>query len=96
MFFLGQIAEQPVLKSNNTDLNKTGSFYLDGPTSRLLISLYYLRVVDSIRVDSFKLMKPNNGVAVNVPTTDVSERDEFYTMAVESADGELLEPVINH
>ncbi|EFX81311.1 hypothetical protein DAPPUDRAFT_242475, partial [Daphnia pulex] len=37
-----KIFEQSIIQNSSSDVNKTGTFYLDSPASRLLVSLYYL------------------------------------------------------
>ncbi|XP_046463206.1 calcium-activated chloride channel regulator 4A-like [Daphnia pulex] len=83
-----KIFEQSVVHDSSSDLNKTGTFYLDSPASRLLVSLYSLDADnDAVYVRSFTLIQPNG---LRNDTMDVAiSFDDFYTFTLESA----LEPL---
>lgn len=81
-----QIFEQSVIQNSMSDLNKTGTFYLDSPASKLLISLYYLDAQNDITVKSFSLIQPNG---LRNETVDYAiDFEDFYAFTIESA----LEP----
>ncbi|XP_046464188.1 uncharacterized protein LOC124209980 [Daphnia pulex] len=81
------IFEQSIIQNSSSDVNKTGTFYLDSPASRLLVSLYYDDENEAINVRSFTLTQPNG---LRNDTTDLAIiKKDFLTFTLESA----LEPL---
>ncbi|EFX81284.1 hypothetical protein DAPPUDRAFT_317777 [Daphnia pulex] len=82
-----KIFEQSIIQNSSYDVNKTGTFYLDSPASRLLVSLYYDDENEAINVRSFTLTQPN-GLRNNTTDLAIIKKD-FLTFTLESA----LEPL---
>ncbi|KAK4030097.1 hypothetical protein OUZ56_023054 [Daphnia magna] len=81
--YRAKIFEQSVIKTNSSDMIKTGYFYLDSPASKLLVSLYCLNTEQSLDVDSVSIFQPD-GYPVRNETTvnDLISTDDFYTFVV--------------
>jgi hypothetical protein len=59
--------ERPIIKSNATSsLIHNGTFYLDSPASRILLSLYQLNVGYSVIVNNFNLTSPSNNGPITI------------------------------
>ncbi|XP_046642877.1 uncharacterized protein LOC124327894 [Daphnia pulicaria] len=83
-----KIFEQSVIHNSSYNLTKTGTFYLDSPASRLLISLYHLDAdKDALYVKSFTLIQPNG--LINYTTDLAIIINDFLTFTLES----VLEPL---
>ncbi|EFX64821.1 hypothetical protein DAPPUDRAFT_117811 [Daphnia pulex] len=82
-----KIFEQSIIQNSSSDVNKTGTFYLDSPASRLLVSFYYDDENEAINVRSFTLTQPN-GLRNNTTDLAIIKKD-FLTFTLESA----LEPL---
>ncbi|EFX60734.1 hypothetical protein DAPPUDRAFT_275834 [Daphnia pulex] len=84
-----KIFEQSVIHNSSYNLTKTGTFYLDSPASRLLISLYHLDADKeyALYVKSFTLIQPNG--LINYTTDLAIIINDFLTFTLES----VLEPL---
>ena len=78
-----QVFEQSVIHNSKYDTNKTGSFYLDIPASKLLLSLYCLDAQEIVNVISFSVFQPNG--LQNEKNDKPIDFDDFYAFTLESA-----------
>ena len=78
-----QVFEQSVIHNSTSDTNKTGSFYVDSPASKLLLSLYCLDAQKIVNVISFKLFQPNG--LRNETNANAIVFEDIYAFILESA-----------
>lgn len=80
------------LTSNAT---KSGTFYLDSPTSRLLISLYCMKPEDGLNFKTFSIFRPDGYQVWNETNeNDALLYSNFYIFVVGRNSLESFPPVI--